>query len=552
MNWVREYYSRIESGEIPVCTETRNIYKRMVTEMDDEFTPFYFSEGKGEHAIRFIETFCRHYEGEHAGETVQLELWQKAFVQNIFGWIEKATGFRRFREYALEVPRKHGKSFLSGCIATYMLVADGEPGAQCYSAANKLDQAKIVYNVTKAIVEQSSELSALVKSTREGLSFGMTRSIMKPLPNESKSLDGLNIHFACIDEIHESRDRNLYDVLKQGCKARRQPLIGCITTSGFYREGLYDSLHEYWVQVANGIVKDDRIFPVIYKLEKEEDWTDESKWIVANPGLGTIKSLQQLRDDVERAKNDESYRPTLLVKDFNIKQNAVSSWLPFSSVVNETVVEDSYLDRSYAIGGCDLSSTVDLTCGTLLIRKPKDPNVYVLQQYFLPRSKVDKVEGMTTQEAPYQLWADNGWLTICEGTQVNYSDVTAWFVKMVRERNIRPLWICYDRALAGYWVEEMESYGFEMEKTAQGPFTWSQPMKEMGAAFERHEVVYQNNPILRWCLSNTAKKSQNKDGIETIQPVKVQQQRRIDGMVSLLNAWVGYVKHFDEYIARVR
>lgn len=552
MNWVKAYYKKIEAGEILTCTETRNIYKRMTEEMDDESLSFYFSEAKGEHAITFIETFCRHYEGEHAGEVVRLELWQKAFVQNIFGWMEKGTNYRRFREYALEVPRKHGKSFLSGCIAVYMLVADGEPGAQVYSAANKLDQAKIVYNVAKAIVEQSPELAALVRSTREGLSFGMTRSIMKPLPNESKSLDGLNIHFACIDEIHESRDRNLYDVLKQGCKARRQPLIGCITTSGFFREGLYDALHEYWTNVATGVVKDDRIFPVIYKLDDEDEWTNEAMWYKANPGLGTIKSLQQLRDDVERAKNDESYRPTLLVKDFNIKQNQVESWLPFGSIVNETVVDQEYLDKSYAIGGCDLSATVDLTCATLLIRKPHDDNVYVLQQYFLPQSKLDKVEGSSAQEAPYRIWAENGWLTVCDGTQVNYSDVTQWFVRMVKDHNIRPLWICYDRALAGYWVEEMESYGFDMEKVAQGPYTWSQPMKEMGAAFERHQVIYQNNPMLRWCLANTAKKSLNRDGIETIQPVKIQQHRRIDGMVSLLNAWVGYVKHFEEYMPYVR
>ena len=552
MNWVKAYYKKIESGEILTCTETRNIYKRMIEEMDDESLSFYFSEARGEHAIEFIETFCRHYEGEHAGEVVRLELWQKAFVQNIFGWMEKDTHYRRFREYALEVPRKHGKSFLSGCIAAYMLVADGEPGAQVYSAANKLDQAKIVYNVAKAIVEQSPELAALVRSTREGLSFGMTRSIMKPLPNESKSLDGLNIHFACIDEIHESRDRNLYDVLKQGCKARRQPLIGCITTSGFFREGLYDALHEYWTNVANGVVKDDRIFPVIYKLDAEEEWTNEAMWYKANPGLGTIKSLQQLRDDVERAKNDDSYRPTLLVKDFNIKQNQVESWLAYADIVNETEVPMERLEKSYAIGGCDLSATVDLTCATLLIRKPEDENVYVLQQYFLPQSKLDKVEGSNAQEAPYRIWAENGWLTVCEGTQVNYSDVTQWFVRMVKDHNIRPLWICYDRALAGYWVEEMESYGFDMEKTAQGPYTWSQPMKEMGAAFERHQVIYQNNPMLRWCLANTAKKSLNKDGIETIQPVKIQQHRRIDGTVSLLNAWVGYVKHFDEYMPYVR
>lgn len=552
MNWVKEYYKAFTEGGLPVCDEVRAVYSRMVAEMDDEYFPFYFDEKKANHIIIFIETFCKHYEGEHAGEFVRLELWQKAFISCVFGWIEKATGFRRFREYALEVPRKHGKSFVSGCISAYMLVADGEPGAQVYSAANKLDQAKIVYNVTKAIVEQSPELNALVKSTREGLSFGMTRSIMKPLPNEAKTMDGLNIHFASIDEIHEARDRSLYDVLKTGTKARRSPLIGCITTAGTFREGLYDDLHEYWTKVALGEIRDDRIFPVIYKLNDEKDWTDESKWIMANPGLGTIKSWQQLHDDVERAKNNDSYRATLLCKDFNIKQNQVESWLPFNSIVNETVADMDYLKKSYAIGGCDLSATTDLTCATLLLRKPDDDRVYVLQHYFLPESRINVIDSKSTTEAPYRLWSEKGWLTICEGTQVNYQDVTDWFVHMVKDYNIRPLWVCYDRALAGYWVESMANCGFDMEKVAQGPFTWSQPMKEMGAAFEAHKVVYQNNPILRWCLSNTAKKSMNKDGIETIQPVKIQQHRRIDGMVSLLNAWVGYVRHYDEYVRYIK
>jgi len=552
VNWVREYWQQISSGKIQVCSLTRNIYKRMIEEMDDESIPFYFDEAVGEHAIIFMETFCRHYEGELAGQLVQLDLWQKAFVQNIFGWLEKDSGLRRFREYALEVPRKHGKSFLSGCIAVYMLAADGEPGAQVYSAANKVDQAKIVYNVAKAIIEQSSELSALIRSTREGLYFEKTRSIMKPLPNESKTLDGLNIHFACIDEIHESRDRNLYDVLHQGTSARRQPLIGCITTSGFFRGGLYDSLHEYWERVANGETNDMRTFPVIYRLEKEEDWTDETKWQMANPGLGTIKKYEQLKEHVERAKTDITYKPTVLVKDFNIPQTQSTAWLSFKDIVNDTPIDMGFLRNSYAIGGCDLSATTDLTAATLLVRKPNDDNVYVLQKYFLPESRIEKLDAKTAQEAPYRIWAKNEWLVLCDGAQVNYSDVTAWFVRMVKEYNIRPLWICYDRALAGYWVEEMQGYGFEMEKTAQGPFTWSQPMKEMGAAFEMHKVVYDNNPILRWCLSNTAKKSLNKDGIETIQPVKIQQHRRIDGTVSLLNAWVGYVKHFEEYMHFVK
>lgn len=554
MNYVKAYYQEIESGNIIACEEIKAVYKRLAeeTERTDEGFLFYFNEDVGQHPIDFIETFCRHYQGEKAGEEVKLELFQKAFIQALFGFLEKGTNRRRFREYFFEVARKHGKSFLSGCIAVYMLCADGEEGAEIYSAATKLDQAKIIYNAAKNIIEQSSELHTLVKSTREGLSFKTTRSIMKALPNESKSLDGLNIHYAALDEIHEQRDRNMYDVLRQGMKARRQPLLGCITTSGFFREGLYDNLHEYAVDVAKGLKKDDRFLPVVYKLDDIEEWREPNCWIKANPGLGTIKSRQQLADDVERAKQDANYLPTLLVKDFDMKQNSQSAWLPLQTIINEEVVSMDYLSHSYAIGGCDLSSVYDLTCATLLIRKPNDSKVYVLQHYFIPQSKIDMLDKTKSKEAPYKLWAEQGWLTINEGASVDYSLVTKWFVDMVRNYDIRPLWICYDRALAGYWQEEMTDTGFDLEKIAQGPITWTYPMKDLAAALEEHRVIYNNNPILRWCLANTACKTLNKDGIESIQPVKIQQQRRIDGMVSLLNAWVGYKNHENEYIPYVR
>ena len=344
----------------------------------------------------------------------------------------------------------------------------------------------------------------------------------------------------------------MYDVLRQGMKARRQPLIGCITTSGFRREGLYDSLHEYACNVAKGIVKDDRFLPLVYKLDDLEEWRVPKMWEKANPGLGTIKSYVQLSDDVERAKNDNSYLPTLLTKDFDMKQSETSAWLPFDSIVNEHTYTMDDVCNSYAIGGCDLSSVYDLTCATLVVRKPDTDEVFVLQKYFIPQRKIDESLGADVKQVPYKLWAEQGWLTINEGAQVDYSLVTQWFVEMVEKYDIRPLWICYDRALAGYWVSEMQEFGFEMEKTAQGPFTWSQPMKELGCALTEHKVNYNNNPMLRWCLANTGVKALNKDGIETIQPVKLQQNRRIDGMVSLLNAWVGYVKHLDEYLPYVR
>lgn len=552
MNYIKIYNDKIQSGEIVACEEIKSIYKRLVEEMDDSSFPFYFRESAGQRVIDFIEGYCKHYQGEHAGQLVRLELFQKAFIQALFGWLEKGTNRRRFREYFFEVARKHGKSFLSACIAVYMLTMDGEAGGEIYTAATKLEQARIIYKAACNIIDQNPDLKAMVKTGRYETNFPMLKSVMKPLPSESKSLDGLNIHFAALDEVHEQKDRNMYDVLRQGMKARKQPLIGCITTSGFRREGLYDNLHNYAVDVAKGTIKDDRFLPIVYKLDDIEEWKDPTAWLKANPALGTIKSAVQLADDVERAKNDASYLPTLLVKDFCMKQNEITAWLPMDAIINETVVDMDYLAHSYAIGGCDLSSTLDLTCATLIIQKPNDDNLYVIQQYFIPQAKADAVEVSNAQEAPYKLWAEQGWLTICEGASVDFHQVTEWYNRMVAEYDIRPLWVCYDRALAGYWQIEMAESGYDMQKIPQGAITWSYPMKSLEGLLMEHKVVYNNNPILRWCLSNTAKKSINADGIESIQPVKIQQSRRIDGMVSLLNAYVGYLNHQEEYIPYLR
>lgn len=552
VNYVRQYVRAIRAGTVTVSEPVRQVYERLDAEAADKACPYRFSAKLGDHAIRFIETFCRHYEGEHAGQLVKLELWEKAFIQTLFGWVDKKTRLRRFREFFLLVARKNGKSFLSACIMVYMLVADGEAGAQCVSIATKYDQAAIVYKTARKIIEQDADLSALVVPIIGGMEFKLTNSTMKALASKSKTLDGLNLHYCSCDELHAQEDRNLYDVTKQGMKARKQPIFGTITTAGFAREGIYDDLFEYALSVAKGTVADAHLLPVLYTLDDRAEWTDPDAWAKANPGLGTIKSRQQLADDVERAKHDPSCLPSLLVKDFNVQENASASWLPWAVLKNETVAEADYLNHTYAIGGCDLSATTDLTCATLLIRRPEDPQFYVLQQYFLPKARVEQVEHQGRKEAPYRLWAQQGWLTLCDGATVDYNDVTEWFVSMVQERDIRPLWVCYDAALSGYWVPQMTDMGFEMERIRQGPVTWTYPMKRMKGLFEDHRIVYQNNPILRWCLSNTAAKSSNQRGIDSIQPEKITANRRIDGTVSLLNAMTGYYNHEDEFLAYLR
>ena len=547
MNYIREYNEKIQSGEIVTSRRVKNVYARLVKEMDDPDCPFYFDENVANRPIEFTEMFCKQSQGE-LGADLKLELFQKAYVQALFGFLDKKTGYRRFNETMFLVGRKNGKTTLLSPIALYMLMADYEGAAEIYSVATKKEQAKKVLTEACNMVKQSPELRSVLKKRRNDLYFNATSSIFEALASDSNTLDGLNSHAVIIDELHAIKDRNLYEVMKQSMTARRQPLLVMITTAGTVRECIYDDTYDYACKVADGDFKDDHFLPILYELDSREEWTDPSCWIKANPGLGTIKNYNNLSIEVERAKNDPKKLPGLLCKDFNIRENDSNVWLSFEEINNTAAFDIKEVENTYAIGGCDLSATTDLTCSTLLIRKPNDSTIYVLQHYFLPQVKIDKLDEKNTQEAPYKIWRDRGLLTVCEGNRVDYSQVTEWFVQMQQQYKIDPIFVGYDRALAGYWVDEMKANGFQMEAVAQGPFTWSQPMREMGAAFADKKVNYNNNPILKWCLSNTAVK---KSGLNNIQPVKINERRRIDGAVSLLNAWVLYVKYYEDFMYSV-
>ena len=549
MNYVLEYWDAIKTGKIVTSRRVRAVYERLAREIrrPRKNSPYYFDEEVGERPILFAEKFCKQSQGV-IGAPLKLELFQKAYIQALFGFLEKETGYRRFRETMFLVGRKNGKSTLLAAIALYMLIADYEGAAEVYSVATKKDQAKKVLTEAINMVKQSPELRAVLKKRRNDLYFPATASIFEALASDSNTLDGLNSHAVIIDELHAIKDRNLYEVMKQSTSSRRQPLVVMITTSGTVRESVYDSIYELACRIADGELNDPTFLPILYELDSREEWLNPTKWQKANPGLGTIKQYKTLAQFVERAKNSPDDLPGVLCKDFNVQEVAAAVWLSYDAVKSDLRYELSDVFNTYALGGCDLSATTDLTAATLLIRKPDDPIVYVAQMYFLPEKRVRDLEQKNTNEAPYRLWAERGLLTICEGNRVNYSDVTAWFCQMRDEFKIDAIKVGYDRALAGYWVDEMKSNGFDMEAVAQGPFTWSQPMREMGAALEAKIVNYNGNPILVWCLTNTAVK---KTGVNNIQPVKITDKRRIDGTVSLLNAWVMYVKHYEDFMYNV-
>ena len=547
MNYVREYWRKIESGEIVTSRRVKAVYGRLMAEMDSPAadSPYYFDEETGDRPIIFIERFCKQSQGT-LGAPLRLELFQKAFIQTLFGWLLKSTGYRRFRETLFLVGRKNGKSTLLAALALYMLVADYEGAAEIYSVATKKDQARKTLTEAVNMVKQSPELRAIIKKRRNDIYFPATASTFEALASDSNTLDGLNSHAVIIDELHAIRDRNLYEVMKQSTSSRRQPLVIMITTSGTVRESVFDNLYGLACDIADGKVTEDTFLPVLYELDARAEWTDPQAWIKANPGLGTIKQYAILAAFVERAKKNPEDLPGVLCKDFNVPETSASVWLSFEDIKNDATFTMQDVYNTYAIGGCDLSATTDLTCATLLIRRSReDDTVYVLQHYFIPQKRIDQLDEHNTQEAPYKIWAERELLTICDGARVDYSAVTAWFCQMRDEFKIDAFAVGYDRALAGYWVDEMKSNGFDMRAVAQGPFTWSQPMREMGAAFADKKVNYNRNPVLVWCLSNTAVK---KSGVNNIQPVKVSDRRRIDGAVSLLNAWVIYVRDNEDYM----
>lgn len=556
MNWPKEYLGMIQSGDEVVSHKVREVYEREVAWMEHppKDFPYIFDEARGEHHIQFMEKFCRHSKGRWAGHPIRFEPFQRAKLQLVFGWVDIETQLRRFKEVDDLRGRKCGKSTETAAVAWDVALNDNEAGAEIYCTANKKDQAKIIFTECVNMRQQSNALAAVSKKRQSDIYLPMTMSIMQALASDTSTMDGLNTHFFSLDEFHEQKTSKLYDVMLQSQTARDQPLAWLISTNGFVREGFFDDRYEYASNVAlwQPGFEDYTLLPLIYELDARNEWEDPRCWAKANPGLGKIKKIKSLAENVAKAKRDATFLPTLLTKDFNVPENSSTAWLSYEDYMNETVVDMEFLRKSYAVGGCDLSATTDLTCATLLIRKPNDNRFFVLQKYFLPKARIDKVESNDKREAPYKKWAENGWLSISDGATVDFHAVTEWFVEMVRTYNIRPLWIGYDAALSGYWKEEMEAYGFDMDKIRQGPFTWTYPFKELAGMFREHRVVYQNNPMLRWCLQNTGVKALNKDGIESQQPVKVASNRRIDGTVSLLNAYTCFKNHEEEYMRYIR
>lgn len=552
-NPILEYWEEIEKGNINVGDKIRRTYKKVVKDIKYPGEYFY-SPKRGNHILEFAENFCRHSKGKCGGKRVKLELWEKAHLATVFGFID-IEGNRKYRESILIVGKKNGKSLLASIVGLYMLTADGEMGPEVYAVATKKDQSKIIWLESKRMVRKSPALSKRVRSLVAELDTDFNDGVFKPLASDSDTLDGLNIHCVLMDEIHQwKQGKALYDIMADGVSAREQPLVYITSTAGTIREDIYDQKYDEAEMVINGYddpegYKDEHLIAFIYEIDNRKEWTDESCWEKANPGLGTIKNKQTLKDKVEKAKKNPLLVKNLLCKEFNIRETSSEAWLTFEQANNTETFSVEDLKPRYGVGGVDLSSTTDLTAAKVLFKIPESEKIYTLSMYWIPEDLVEK--RITEDKIPYDIWIEKGYVRTCKGNKISYKDVKAWFVEIQEKYDIYINMIGYDSWSAAYFVEDMQEYFGKaaMIPIIQGKKTLSQPMKNLGADLENNLIVYNNNPVDKWCLCNTAVDIDRNDNIQPIKTSKP--RRRIDGTAALLDAYVALQNNYNEYMSLI-
>lgn len=548
MTELEEYFTSILDGKIVACHKMKQV-SEMILERYASPDKYHFDLEIASRHIRFIESVCKQPTGK-MGQPIKLELFQKARLQVIFGFVDD-DNLRQYQEVLTIEGRKNGKTTENSCIELDLLINDGEGAPQIYNVATKRDQAKLGFDACNNMRLQSPLLKKHITKRAADLYYPKNLGYIKALASNTNTLDGFDVHGAVIDELAAIKDRDLYDLVRQGMAARRQPLLNCITTNGFVRNGIFDAQYQYAADILDGKIANERFIPFIYELDSPDEWDKEECWIKANPGLGTIKSLDFLRGSVQKAKDDPAYKPTVLVKDFNLKQTSESAWLRYEDTISASVDLGDY-SFDYCIGGFDAADTTDLNAATALCMRPGDEHVYRRSMYWIPEAVLEDEDKKGTRRerdsAPYRLWIDKGYMRTCPGNKCDKHIFLDWFRELKYSEDLYPLFIGYDPwhiddSLLGEFKAEFGERA--MIPVRQGVITLSQPMKDTKADLQAKRVVY-DNPIDQWCLINTNIKT---DVNGNIQPVKSSDRtQRIDGTAAYIDAYKVLQDKMNEYI----
>lgn len=528
-NYIFLYYQQIQDGTVNVGKWIKMWYALVVKNLENKV--YTFDPKAANHALGFIENYCRHHEGALAPNKIVLEVWQKAFISVLFG-IKDSEGYRQFRECLLVIGRKNGKTLLAAAIAAYCAYKDGEYGGRIYMVAPKLAQANLCFNGFYQMVKKEPALDKRAKKRRTDIYIEQSNTSIAPLAFSAQKSDGLNISACIADEVASWAGDNglkFYEVLKSSFGARKQPLLLSITTAGYVNNSIYDELFIRCTRVIMGDSQETRLAPFLYMIDDVDNWNSIDELAKANPNLGVSISVDYLLEEVRIAEGSLSKKAETLTKYANIKQNAAQAWLS-SKAIAEASGEEITLESlrsSYCVLGIDLSQTTDLSSVSILCVKNGKLNIH--SHFWLPSAKLE--EATARDGIPYRQMIERNILSLSGDGFIDYKDIYDYIVALIREYEILPLMIGYDRYSAKYLINELEQSGIRCDDVFQG-FNLYPAIQELEGLLNSGEVNIGNNDLLKVHLLDTALLMDSESRRARI--VKVSSKVHIDGTAAIL------------------
>ncbi len=525
------YMHGVLDGSIPAGRLIRLAVLRQQRDLEEgSKRGLRFDRQAAQHAIDFFG-FLKHSKGEWAGQPFTLEPWQQFILWCLFGW-KRADGLRRFRTAYVEVPRKNGKTSLVAGVGLYLMVADGEPGAEIFSAATKRDQAKLSWDEAVRMVKASPALTKMVKHWRasDTLTVEATSSKFHPLGADADTMDGLNVHGVLIDELHAHRTRAVVDVLETATGARRQPLVVEITTSGSDQSSICYEHHGYSERVLADTVQDDTWLAFIASIDQGDAWDDPKVWAKANPNYGVSVKPDDLQRKADKAKKLPAAQNAFKRLHLDVWTQQVTRWITLGLWdENAGEVKPEELVGRVCYGGLDLSSVSDLTAWVLAFPRDEDPDdLDILCRFWCPEAKL--ADDSNRYQDQYRVWAEQGYLTPTPGNAVDYGFIKKQVLEDASKYKLVDVNV--DRLFQGYGLSmELQDEGLTVFGMGQGFLSMAAPMKEFEQRLLAHKLHHGGNPVLRWMADNVAVRQ---DPAGNFKPDKASSQGKIDGIMALV------------------
>ena len=546
-NYIYSYYQKINDGSIVVGKWVQLLYTLIMNGIEDG--TYFFNQQKANRAIRFIETFCRHNKGKLAPKQFKLSLWEKAFISCLFGIVDD-NDKRVFREVALFVGRKCGKTLLASAIMSYVVYVDGEFGSEIYCVAPKLEQSDLVYSAFEFTKDKNPDLAKRTRKRKNDYIVDSTNTTIKKIAFNEKKSDGYNPMLTVADEMSSwpaERGLKQYEVMVSGTGSRLEPITLSISSGGYVNDGIYDELFKRGTRFLLGESKEKRLLPIFYMIDDPDKWDDINELRKSLPGMGESVPVQFILDEIDTARESLSKRTEFKCKYCNIKQNSSQAWLS-SQTISKMCGEHLELEdfkSSYCVAGIDLSQTTDMTAAVVVIER--DGELYVFAKFWLPAEKID--DAIARDGIPYNIYLERGLLETSGENFIDYNDCYNWIVSLVKDYEILPLQIGYDRYSAQYLIQDLKAFGFHCDDVYQGDNLWG-VLQEMEGLFKDGRVHIGDNDLLKMHLLDSAIKMNAERGRGKL--VKINAKCHIDGVAALADAFCVRQKWYESIGVKLR